>query len=449
MITAKYKFLIILLFSTLKQPDYELRNGSRVGVVGAGPAGTFFSYFLDKYARERNIELGIVIFDKKKFYEKGIRGCNMCAGIISSNLVEKMNDAGIKLPENVVQRYIRGYVLETKAGSLHLEKRTWDKIATVFRGRGPRGSELEHLIGFDEFLLSLVSDKIELVPEFVNNIEIGANNVKLETDSNKIGFDAVVIATGLNSAMPKKLELLDFGYKKPAEYLSIQTEIPLEKEEIAFRFGDYIYSYNLGINNLKFAAIIPKKGYLTVSLVGKSLNSDNLFDFLSHPRLKRRFPPKWDISEDYLRKCCLCKPFIPVGHAKNPYTDRLAIIGDANCSRLFKNGLESAFISAEAAAKIMIEEGFSKKAFKRFDKKISELRKDNFYGRVLFSINQAIAENNFLSNSLTHVALREQLMAETPINDILWDMLTGEDSYRHIFSRLIKQNIPLKVLLRR
>lgn len=429
------------------EDNYKLKNGSRIGVVGAGPAGTFFSYFFNKYAKEKGIDAEIILIDRKKFHERGATGCNMCAGIISSNLIRKMENADINLPENVVQRYIRGYLLETKGVSLHLEKKTKENIATVFRGRGPRGSALESIIGFDEFLLNLVFPFVNRVQEYVKDIKFLENKVELETSatSTKIDVDAIVVACGLNSNLLDRLEELGFGYKKPESFSTMQVEIPLPEEEISFRFNDYIYTYNIGLKNLYFAAIIPKKGYLTVSLIGENITRDTMLKFLGHPKVKRRFPPGWNFSD--VRNYCFCKPLVPISHAKNAFTDRLVAIGDANCSRLFKNGLESAFITAEAAAKIIVDKGFSKKAFKEgFSKTTNRLILDNYYGRILFAANKVISENNLLSEILGELALKEQLEDSAPLNDILWDMLTGEDYYKNISKRLFNYHVIFKML---
>ena len=41
--------------------DLKLESGSRVAVVGGGPAGSFFSYFLLQNAQRRNIDLKLDI----------------------------------------------------------------------------------------------------------------------------------------------------------------------------------------------------------------------------------------------------------------------------------------------------------------------------------------------------------------------------------------------------
>jgi hypothetical protein len=61
-------------------------------------------------------------------------------------------------------------------------------------------------------------------------------------------------------------------------------------------------------------------------------------------------------------KFCKCLPKIVLSHAKNPFTDRLIMVGDASITRIFKNGLESAYITSQLAARAAFENGISKEA---------------------------------------------------------------------------------------
>lgn len=426
-----------------------LSDGATVGVIGGGPAGSLFSYLVKNYSKSCGLDLNIVMLDGKSFFKEGCVGCNMCAGVISQTLDRKLSDVGIHMPGNVAQRYIRGYVLETKAGILHLEKKTRETITTVYRGRGPKGSSLEGMIGFDEFLMSQISPLVDFVPEYVREIELKKGGVRLKTRSREIEVDVAVVASGLNTKIIDKVNRLGFGYQPPKIYHAIQSEIPLDEKEIQFRFGDYIYSYILGIPNIEFAAIIPKSGYLTVSLVGKVVKKEEMINFLSHPRVLRRFPPGWEVSVEDFKDYCHCSPKIPVTHSQNPYTDRFVVIGDANCARLFKNGLESAFITAELAARTIVSHGVSKRAFEeQFYTGCQELIRDNNIGRLLFKLNTLVSKNPILSGAQYSLALEEQLQENAPLNDILWDMMTGNDSYHNIFKRVWQHGLILRLLSR-
>ena len=76
-----------------------LRDGSRIAIIGGGPAGAFFAHFAYKYAEEIGIHITVTIFDGKDFLKNGPKGCNLCAGVIAESLNTKLKDEGIFLPE--------------------------------------------------------------------------------------------------------------------------------------------------------------------------------------------------------------------------------------------------------------------------------------------------------------------------------------------------------------
>src|SRR5512143_3341059 len=118
-----------------------LDNGSRVAVIGGGPAGSLFTYFLFEMAERIGVELAVDIYESKDFSKAGPQGCNMCGGIISESLVQLLATEGINLPSSVVQRGIDSYVLHMAVGTVRIEPTHREKrIAAVYRGGGPRGS---------------------------------------------------------------------------------------------------------------------------------------------------------------------------------------------------------------------------------------------------------------------------------------------------------------------
>ena len=66
----------------------RLDSGSRIAVIGGGPAGSFFSYFLLAMAERVGMDLAVDIYEPRDFSKPGPAGCNMCGGIISESLVQ-------------------------------------------------------------------------------------------------------------------------------------------------------------------------------------------------------------------------------------------------------------------------------------------------------------------------------------------------------------------------
>ena len=92
--------------------DFKLDDGSRVAVIGGGPAGAFFSYFLLDMAERVGIDIQVDIYESRVFSDSGPTGCNMCGGIVSESLVQALAAEGIDLPPSVVQRGIDSYFLD-------------------------------------------------------------------------------------------------------------------------------------------------------------------------------------------------------------------------------------------------------------------------------------------------------------------------------------------------
>lgn len=438
-----------------------LKDGDRIAVIGAGPSGTLFSKFLAECAKQENKKLAITIFDGKQFSSPGPRGCNMCAGVISPTLLIQLTECGIELSPSVIQRDIEGYRLITKTGNIVLRAKTArERIVTVFRGCGPIDTQPSERDGtsFDNFLLGCVrSTNVEVINHIVWDVQIpdrGKKNIRLGYGVNSheltyIEADAVVVACGLNGPLLNKLETLGFGYKQPRSLGACQTELRLSREYIDERFKNMINVYSLGIPHIKFAALVPKREHITVTLVGdRDLRKDDLLEFLNHPHVARDLPSGWRWEAQI--KHCLCMPKVPITASRNPFTDRLCIIGDASYSRLYKNGLESALQTARFAANAMLRSGISKKSFlySYYPDCKKTIITDNAFGRVVFWINDRIVSYPFITQSHIKFARNEKLFKRRlQLCDILWNVLTGDIPYRRIFLKMLNPGLQMRLNL--
>jgi flavin-dependent dehydrogenase len=119
--------------------DFNLQDGSRVAVVGGGPSGSFFSYFLLKMARAIDLDVEVDIYEPRSFSCCGPAGCNHCGGIVSESLVQILAAEGIVLPRSVVQRGVESYVVHMDVGDVTIESPVHEqRIAALYRGNGPR-----------------------------------------------------------------------------------------------------------------------------------------------------------------------------------------------------------------------------------------------------------------------------------------------------------------------
>jgi len=434
-----------------------LKNGSKIAIIGGGPGGSFFAHFASHYAKEAGIDVSIKIYDRKSFCQRGPRGCNMCAGVISENLFNSLEEERINIADFCVQRKIEGYCFQAQDESVVLHHPVpghISKIVTVFRGNGPLQSEHEGNVSFDDYLLNHVKEQgVEIVFDIVKSFKLpfrkgdpvkvisGDGNPKNEFDA-----DLVVGAFGVNTGMMEKVGNMDFGYKPPKTVRTCQCEIMLSPEHIEKTFGNNVFVFALGKRELKFASITPKADYVTVNLVGRrDLTRKNLIDFLKHPAVKKLMPEKWEIPNDF----CMCISKIPITYAKHPYADRLVVLGDASISRSYKSGIESAFNMAKLSAYTAFKNGVSARSFMNgyFKPAKRLLARDNFYGIVMLKINDYISSNRQLANrQVKLVKSTEDTKTASLINEILWNMLTGNVTYKEILIKAMNLRLILKTL---
>jgi flavin-dependent dehydrogenase len=438
----------------LMKEGLKLKDGDRVVIIGGGPAGSFFAHFLHKFAGQKGIRLAITIFDGKDFLQKGPKGCNLCAGVVAESLNQKLISEEIHLPEKRIISRLDGYHLHVNDENLLLSdvNKKDNTITTVFRGNGPRFSEFDEVISFDDFLLSWTQDLgTELIASPVWDIKTPEDRWQPLTivfgdkdNPQEIEAELVVGAFGVNAYMLNKLKNMGFGYRAPTTLVTYQAEIKLSKEKILKNFGNAIHVYMPKSQTIRFATVIPKGEYITITLIGKkNVTKDILQEFLSLREIQEKIPlciPQ-----------CFCLPKITISPAKKPFTDRLVIIGDASCSRHYKNGIESAFLTARLAAETAIFYGVSDSQFKKryFRQAKKLIIRDNIYGRVLFFINDFISSIPILTQS--HLSLAKKFSTSGPpqkIREILWNMFTGNIPYRDILKASLDLRLQFSLLVK-
>ena len=111
--------------------NYTLENGSRVAVIGGGPAGCFFSIFFIRLAQLLDLDIHVDIFEYRNFKADGPAGCNMCAGVISEGLVQLLSIEGIIIPDNLIEIYG-----ESRAQSLYRWGPPSRRVAFRFVAKG-------------------------------------------------------------------------------------------------------------------------------------------------------------------------------------------------------------------------------------------------------------------------------------------------------------------------
>jgi flavin-dependent dehydrogenase len=417
---------------------YILDDGSNISVIGGGPTGTFFTIFALKMAKMIDKQLNITIFDPKDFTKQGPGGCNRCGGVISELLVQTLAVEGINLPDAVIQRGINSYRLHTVKGSVDIATPAFEKtIATIKRGGGPKGIEQSDKESFDGFLLRKA---VELgavhAPLRIDRVARNGDKLLLYCKDKMVHeSDAVIGAFGVNTTAAKIFEDFGFGYERPSTITTAIAELEFGEDIVSEYFGNAIQLFLLPVKDLKFAAMVPKGNYVTTIILGKNMDSHTVESLLNHEVVRGVLPKGVEIKPK-----CRCLPKMSVSTPKVPFTDRIAMCGDAGSTRLYKDGIGAAYLMSKALAKTVVFDGVSEAHFREgYLPTYRDLRIDNYFGRYLFGITDLYKKYSVMTQGMLAVVRDEQNDPGNPkiLSSILWNMFTGNERYKDIFNTAI------------
>ncbi len=404
-----------------------LASGDRVCIIGGGPAGSFAALHLLRQMKERNLALEVLIFEPRDFSRPGPGGCNKCAGVLSTRLLHGLCLLELCLPDDIIQSHVRAYGIRLDGEHLRIEQPDPSRqIVSVYRGGGPRMLSGEPVASFDQVLLRQACMRgARHIPSRVRRVTREDRPV-VHTARESFPADLIILATGVNSRSP-----LDdsFGYQPPQTAVMAQDEFLLPEgwpeNEVRAYFGRPA--------GLLFGALIPKGRYLNISLLGQDLSTDAVSDFIEAQSLTAELPS----SPGSL---CGCTPRIAVSASGKFVGTRWVAVGDAAVSRLYKDGIGSAFFSAQRAIEVVLQEGLSGNALRRhYAPYCRQIARDNRYGRFLFQIWSLANRSRLLRRMWKHAI---QFEADWPPERrvhirILWSMLSGDDAYEDLFKLLL------------
>jgi flavin-dependent dehydrogenase len=426
-------------FSALAADDeggLTLEAGSRIAVIGGGPAGSFFSFFLLKMAEAIDLDIQVDIYDPKSFGLCGPAGCNHCGGIVSESLVQILAAEGINLPAKVVQRGIESYVVHMDVGSVSIESPAREsRIAALYRGNGPKTAEHLPWESFDGFLQGLAVEKgAQVVRKLITGLEWEDGRPILRGSGVlPTPYDLLAVATGVNSNFLRLLKESIPGVSLPKTTKTFISEYRSSPEEVQRVLGDSMHVFLLDIPRLEFGAIIPKGEFVTMVMLGEEIDGELVDEFLDSPEVRRCLP-------DGMRpSVCTCAPLINMGGVKRPYGDRLVFIGDAGVTRLYKDGIGAAFRTAKAAASTAVFQGVSEEAFqKHYWPACRSIDRDNAIGKIIFAFTTLFKHSRISRRAIYRMTGQEQKRDRgRHMSSVLWNMFTGSAPYREIFLRTL------------
>lgn len=430
-------------------PEPTLADGSRIAVIGGGPAGSFFTYFALDFAGRMGIDISVDIYEAKDFTCSGPKGCNNCGGIISESLVQMMSAEGIVIPPEVIRRGIESYTMHLETGITQIETPLREqRIAAVYRGFGPIGAFDQAYASFDNFLLGLCLQKgAKAIYERVTALARTDDGILISTRQvPDRKYELVVGAAGLSKATLSLFQSLSSKFRPPETAKTFICEFYLDHKDINSHFGNSMHVFLLNLPHVKFGALIPKKHFVTLVMLGSGINQEIADSFIRSEQVRSCFPPGTDLSAI---APCKCLPVINVRGARSAYDDRMVLIGDSGSSKLYKNGLGAAFLTAKAAARTAIFNGISKEDFRKTCGKLNrKLDFDNSIGKLIFGVTTIIQRSTILKKGLQQQIREEQTLPNDrrKMSAVLWDTFTGSANYGDILKRSLNPFVLLALM---
>jgi len=403
----------------------KLHNGAKVGIVGGGPAGSFFALHLLKFAAEQNLSLEVTIFEARSFDRSGPPDCARCAGLLSAGLQDNLRQFGLDVPPHVIQSRADSYVLHLAQRAIEIfPPVSHHEIVSVYRSNGPRLADPDPAINFDHWLLQRAEAAGATVQRAVVKRIAAAGRPVIETLTGEYPVDLAVLAAGLNG---RRVKTEGIPYHPPKTELMIQDELSETDPDRR------VHVYFDPQHGIVFGAAVPKGNFINVSLLGRPAQMDLVDTFLR----------QMGVSGSYYRLCG-CKPKIAISPAEGYFADRFVAVGDAAATRLYKDGIGSAFRTGRQAAHTAIFHGIAAGDFQQHYRPLCRaITFDNFWGRVLFFLWDLTAR----SPRLTQLWLRALTAHNTHpfvarrCTLALWNMFSGGDSYFNIFKSLIDPRV--------
>ena len=379
---------------------------------------------LQRLSKLYDLRLEVLIFEPRDFSRPGPAGCNRCAGVLSSHLWNNLSELDLSIPADVIQADLQSYNIHLDHQSIHLERPDPSRrIISVYRGGGPRLAEPVPEQSFDQFLLFQATRRGAVhIPHRVRQVNWEGRPI-VHTTTGQYPADLVVLAIGINSRSPMDGS---FGYHPPRTEVMAQDEV---LRPTNWR-SDEVNAYFKQPRGLSFGAIIPKGRYLNISLLGKGFTPHSIEEFIAAQNLAE--PLNYTASNGL----CGCNPRIAVSASRHYFGDRWVAVGDAAATRLYKDGIGSAYQTTKNAMTVAVQAGISQSRFRDLYAPICRsIATDNSYGFLLFRL------WNFVLNSPLFLQVWKaaiQWEMSQPINrrrqmQVLWGMLTGDEPYRNLF----------------
>jgi len=336
-----------------------LDNGSRVAVIGGGPAGSFFTYFLFEMAERIGMELAVDIYEPRDFSNAGPQGCNMCGGSSPNRSSSCSPPRGsTSLPPSCSGGSTRTSFTWTwgPCGIEPTRRRNGSPPSTAAGARAespnPAGtastptSSNWRRCGCTGSSRACGRDRSKRRETAGHH---GQGNLDRLRSSRRRG--------GREHRRSQAVRRDGRGLSGSRTTKTYISELFLGERTIKTYFGNAMHMFLLDLPRLEFAALIPKGEYVTMVMLGAGIDKTLVEAFFSTPEVRKCFPSDWSPPADF----CRCAPAINISGAVKPFADRMVLVGDSGVSRLYKDGIGGAYRTAKAAARTAVFEGWRRR----------------------------------------------------------------------------------------
>jgi hypothetical protein len=275
----------------------------------------------------------------------------------------------------------------------------------------------------------------------------------------------VTIATGINAhcgrdyrdgSLIASLKRLNPAFVPAKSRKAFIFELDVGEDYLERHLHREIYFIEYGSKHLvlEHTALVPKGRFLTVAILGRCIDEavlprDNrqlVHDFLTLPQIERILP-----GIEAAPLACACAPRMAVTTARFPFGDRFAIVGDAVGSRLNKDGLFSAQVTASRLALTVLQDGIDRQALaKGYGKAIQWLEADNRFGRVVFGLSR-VAFTRPVVGRITYQAYATECKVRDegrrPLSAVLWKIASGTADYREVLREMCGYGVLRSILV--
>ena len=410
-------------------------------------------------------ELDLVLIEKKRplilrdvpHLATLCAGCSHGAGGLSPRLCNILNELGITVPEWVIQSRVESLTIQGHWKNVELAVPPERDMLSVFRGSLP-ATRSDRAASFDAFLLEqALSAGARVIAGEVREVTYSDRSRPLVHYDDGSGLatleaDFLTIATGVNylSGPPlgerdlfRSLRTMMPGFTPPRLRKTLVGEVRVPESVLAQRKGEvYFIEYGSADLRLEMCSIIPKAELVTVVLVGPAVDGisthpeqiEVLNRFLALPHVQKLLPGPHSLA-------CTCGPSMVTGISKGAFGDRVAAIGDLATSRLYKDGIYSAYETSRALAETVLTQGTDKMALRRaYWPTVKAISRDNLFGHVVFLIQRITFSNPVLSRVFYQALFTERKTKVRPdrrLERTLWSIASGDALYKDILRSMV------------